>query len=441
MPAPTPSSKPVSIIILGGGQRGVVYADYAVAHPDLVQVVAVADPRPLRRKLFARRHRLDNEHLFNDWEDVAKLPRFADAVAICTLDKLHAPMVSAFSKLGYHILCEKPMATSIPDCINMVREIETGRTEAGSPLVFGVGHVLRYSPYNQAIKDVIDSGVLGDIVNIQHIEPVGNEHFVHSFVRGNWRSETETTFALMAKCCHDLDIVSFYLSGRKPVQVSSFGSLSLFKPSRKPKEAGDAKRCLECPAEEDCVWSAKKVYLEKHQGSGKQHTNWAVHVVNAEEINEETVTEALKTGPYGVCAFEAGNDVVDHQVVNVEYEDGVTAAITMSAFTEAECNRGTVIHGTRGELIGDMETFTVFDFLSRTKKHHVPKAGVGLHGGGDFGLAEAFVSAVHNDDQSKLGVTPDDVLNSHLVVFAAETARREKRVVDFASFKEAAMKA
>ncbi|TXT12777.1 hypothetical protein VHUM_01178 [Vanrija humicola] len=300
----------------------------------------------------------------------------------------------------------------------MVREIEAGRTEAGSPLVFGVGHVLRYSPYNQAIKDVIDSGALGDIVNIQHMEPVGNEHFVHSFVRGNWRNESETTFALMAKCCHDLDIVSFYLSGRKPVQVSSFGTLSLFKPSRKPKEAGNAKRCLECPAEEDCVWSAKKVYLGL-----TADMKWAEHIVNAEEINEETVTEALKTGPYGVCAFEAGNDVVDHQVVNVEYEGGVTASVT----------------GTLGELIGDMDTFTVFDFLSRTKKHHTPATGIGLHGGGDAGLAEAFVSAVHTDDQTKLGITPDDVLNSHLVVFAAETARREKRVVEFGSFKEAAM--
>lgn len=155
----------------------------------------------MRTQIGHSRPSLDDDKVFNDWEDVAKLPRFADAVVISTLDKLHAPMVSVFSKLGYHILCEKPMATSISDCINMVREIEAGRTDAGSPLVFGVGHVLRYSPYNQAIKEVINSGALGEIVNIQHIEPVGNEHFVHSFVRGNWKSETETTFALMAKCC------------------------------------------------------------------------------------------------------------------------------------------------------------------------------------------------------------------------------------------------
>lgn len=135
--------------------------------------------------------------LFNDWTDVAALPKFADAVYICTLDQMHAPLVSAFSKLGYHILCEKPMATEISDCVNMVKEVQ----ESGHNTIFGIGHVLRYSPYNQAVKEVIDSGVLGEIINIQHMEPIGNEHFAHSFVRGNWGKEGETSFSLMTKSC------------------------------------------------------------------------------------------------------------------------------------------------------------------------------------------------------------------------------------------------
>jgi predicted dehydrogenase len=134
--------------------------------------------------------------LFDDWAKVAALPKFADAVVISVMDHLHAPVVSAFSKLGYHILVEKPMATSVADCVNMAKEVD-----AAGDLIFGVGHVLRYSPYNTLVKEVLDSGVIGEIVNIQHMEPVGNEHFSHSFVRGNWKSESETSFALMTKCC------------------------------------------------------------------------------------------------------------------------------------------------------------------------------------------------------------------------------------------------
>jgi predicted dehydrogenase len=146
--------------------------------------------------------RLADDMLFEDWSGIAARPKLADAVVVAVLDQLHAPVVSAFAKLGYHILVEKPMATSIPDCINMVREVQAGKpTDGSASLVFGVGHVLRYSPYNALLKEVLDSGAVGEIVNIQHMEPVGNEHFAHSFVRGNWKSEGETTFALMAKCC------------------------------------------------------------------------------------------------------------------------------------------------------------------------------------------------------------------------------------------------
>lgn len=148
------------------------------------------------------------------------------------------------------------MANSIKDCVEMVNSV------SGKDVVFGIGHVLRYSPYNRAVKEVLDSGVLGDIINIQHIEPVGWQHFAHSYVRGNWKNEATTSFSLMAKCCHDLDILSYYMGKDAPKKVSSFGSLAHFKPSKKPKEAGDAKRCTDCAYESKCPYSAKKVYLE-----------------------------------------------------------------------------------------------------------------------------------------------------------------------------------
>ncbi|WWD17686.1 hypothetical protein CI109_102127 [Kwoniella shandongensis] len=434
-------TKCVTIAVVGAGQRGQVYASYALEHPGLAKVVAVAEPRPHRRKVMSRAHKIPESNQFSDWHDLHSKGRIADAILICVLDDLHAELVSAFAQQGYHILCEKPMATRVDDCVKMVREVQAEK----EPKVFGMGHVLRYSPYNQAVKAVIDSGALGDIVNIQHIEPVGNQHFAHSFVRGNWHKESETSFGLMTKCCHDIDILSYYLSGLKPLKVHSFGSLHHFKPSRKPPRAGDAKRCLDCAYESKCVWSAKKIYIDPLKASedpnsdGLDSHKWAQHVVDADVLDIENVTDALKTSPYGVCVYEAGNDIVDHQVVNIEYEGGVTASMTMSAFTEAICDRGTRIHGTKGELIGDMETFTVFDFLTREKISHKPQALPGHHGGGDIGLAGTFVEAVAKNDQSVLGVTPEEVLNSHLLVFAAEQARKEGRVVDFEQFKKGAI--
>lgn len=373
--------------------------------------------------------------LFEDWKPIAERPKFADAVVIATLDQMHAELVKVFSKLGYHILCEKPMATTIPECVDMVNDVES----APGQIIFGVGHVLRYSPYNRLVKEVLDTGAIGDIVNIQHMEPVGNQHFAHSFVRGNWSKEHETTFALMAKCCHDLDILSFYLSGLKPSRVQSFGSIGLFKKSRKPAAAGDATRCLECPAEADCIWSAKKIYVDPFEPGSTLRKGWAGVMLDNTDMTLENAKKALETSPYGVCVYEAGNDVVDHQTVNIEYDTGVTATMTMSAFSESECSRSTVIQGTKGELIGDMDTFTVFDFLTRTKKTYSPDNGIGAHGGGDAGLAASFVDAIQSSDQSYLGVTPEDVLNSHLVVFAAEKARRDGAVVNFDTFKSQAL--
>ncbi|WVQ77019.1 hypothetical protein IAR50_006698 [Cryptococcus sp. DSM 104548] len=421
------AKRPVTMIVIGAGARGLVYTSYALEHPDLAKVVAVAEPRTHRRKVMSRLHSIPAHLQFSSWQPLLALGKIADAILITVLDNLHAELVSAFAPLGYQILCEKPMATDPVDCVRMIKEVEMSGVE-----VFAIGHVLRYSPYNRAVKEIIDSGVLGEIVNIQHIEPVGNQHFAHSYVRGNWSNEAQTSFALMTKCCHDIDILSYFLSGLPPKRIHSFGSIHHFRKSKKPVQAGAAKRCTDCDYEKECVWSAKKIYLEGLEG-GRQ--KWADHIVDADFLDIENITDALKTGPYGVCVYEASNDVVDHQIVNIEYEGGVTASMTMSAFTESVCDRGTRIQGTKGELVGDMITFDVFNFLTRTKSHHIPPTLPGHHGGGDSGLAAAFVQAVCERDQGVLGVTPEEVLDSHLLVFAGEKARREGKVVDFEEYK------
>ncbi|EGX95014.1 streptomycin biosynthesis protein StrI [Cordyceps militaris CM01] len=434
------TAKPVTIAVVGAGSRGTTYAAYALENPGLARVVAVAEPSRHRCSVFSRKHRqvehalhgpISEDLQFSNWKGLKAKGRIADAVIIAVQDHQHVEAVEDFAELGYHILCEKPMATSVADCVK-IRNL----AQATSPNVFGMGHVLRYSPYNRAVKDIIDSGALGEIVNIQHIEPVGNQHFAHSYVRGNWHKEADSSFALMTKSCHDIDIVNFYLSGLTPTKVHSFGSLRHFKKSQKPVEAGSAKRCLECPHEQDCVWSAKKIYIDTLQGDVEK---WARHFVDSEVLDIENVTEALNRTNYGTCVYEGENDVVDHQIVNIEYEGGITASVTMSAFTESVCQRGTRIQGTKGELIGDMTTFDVFDFLTRTSKHHTPKLDGGYHGGGDTGLARAFVSAVAEGKQSVLHVTIDDILDSHLLVFAAEKARKESCVVDFGHFKQASL--
>ncbi|OAA43375.1 streptomycin biosynthesis protein StrI [Beauveria brongniartii RCEF 3172] len=433
------TAKPVTIAVVGAGSRGTTYAAYALENPELAKVVAVAEPSRHRRDVILQ------DWQFSNWKRLKAQGKIADAVVIAVQvrtdsltveaesntaqDHQHVEAVQDFAELGYHILCEKPMATTVADCVK-IRNL----AEATAPKVFAMGHVLRYSPYNCAVKDVIDSGALGEIVNIQHIEPVGNQHFAHSYVRGNWHKEAESSFALMTKSCHDIDIVNFYLDGLKPTKVHSFGSLRHFKKSQKPVEAGSAKRCLECAHEQNCVWSAKKIYIDTLKGNVEK---WARHFVDSEILDIENVTEALNRTNYGTCVYEGENDVVDHQIVNIEYNGGITASVTMSAFTESVCQRGTRIQGTKGELIGDMTTFDVFDFLSRTSKHYTPKLDGGYHGGGDTGLARAFVSAVAQSDQSILRVTIDDILDSHLLVFAAEKARKESCVVDFDQFKHA----
>ncbi|KAK1925438.1 putative NAD-binding Rossmann fold oxidoreductase [Papiliotrema laurentii] len=423
--------RPVTIAVVGAGQRGQTYASYALTHPDQAKVVAVAEPRPVRRKVTAAAHAIPSDMQFSDWRDLLALGRIADTVFICVMDQMHAELVKEFSKQGYHIFCEKPMATTVPECVQMVKDVRQ------SDKVFGMGHVLRYSKYNQAIKDIIDSGAIGEIVNIQHIEPIGDHHFTHSYVRGNWHKESETSFSLMTKCCHDIDILSFYLSGKAPKRVSSFGSLFHFKPSQKPAKAGSATRCLDCAYEPECAWSAKKIYLDPFV-TKQGNTHWAELATNAEVLDIESVSEMLKTTNYGKCVYEADNDVVDHQVVNIEYEGGTTASLTMSAFTESQCDRGTKIHGTKGEIIGDMHTFTVFDFLTRERTLHTPINEGGLHGGADVAFSRTFVKAVATGDQDVLGVTPEQVLDSHLLVFAAEKARLEGTVVDYQAFKQTA---
>lgn len=413
--------KPVRLIIAGAGSRGFGYANYALEHADDVQIVGVAEPRKFERELMASRHGIPPEQVFSSWDEMAARDCFADAVVIATQDSMHVEPAVQFAEKGYAILLEKPMAPNAADCIKIVEAVEKYN------VIFGVCHVLRYTDYTQKIKQLLNEGAIGELVSIQHLEPVGFWHQAHSFVRGNWRNEAESSFMLLAKSCHDIDWIRYIVDS--PFEsVSSFGNLFYFRPEMAP--AGAARRCVDCPesVESTCPYSALRIYLEPaRQGCFE----WPTNVIT----NEHTVSgieAALRSGPYGRCVFSCDNDVVDHQVVSIKFRGGQTGSFTMTAFTEAS-NRKTRLFGTKGSLEGDGNVVRVYDFMKRqTDEVEVNKlAGTiaGGHGGGDVRIMESFVAALANQDPSRILSGPRETLDSHLAVFAAEQSRLQGRVV------------
>jgi len=411
---------PVSLAVIGAGSRGANYGRWALANPSRARVAAVAEPRQVRRDRFAAAHGIATADATGDWRQLAARERFADAVLVCTQDRMHAEPVEAFAALGYHVLVEKPMAPDEQTC----RRIVAAAERAG--VMLAVGHVMRYTPYTAAVKQIVDSGRLGEIMSVEHLEPVGFWHQAHSYVRGNWRRAGLATSMLMAKSCHDLDWLQ-YILGQPPRRVSSFGRLSHFTRDHQPEGAAD--RCVDCAVEANCAYSATRLY-----GGllGRGQHGWPLDVV-LDEFTPAALDEALRDGPYGRCVYACDNDVVDHQVVAMEFPGGATATFTMTAFNEGG-QRRTRIFGTRGELSGDGETIRIYDFLTRqaqvvTLERMGAMSSAGGHGGGDAGLMDAFTEAVAADDPEPIRSGPRESLASHLTVFAAEHARLNGTVV------------
>jgi predicted dehydrogenase len=395
----------VSLALVGAGNRGRTYASWIAAHPERARLVAVADPDPDRRASV----RAGRE--YDDWRPLLAEKR-ADAVILATQDRLHVEPALALAEAGYALLVEKPLAPSEEETRLLVRAV------ARSGVLFAVCHVLRYTPYTDLVKNVIDSGVLGEVMSVEHLEPVGWWHHAHSYVRGPWRSERLASPLLLAKSSHDLDWLA-YVTGRTIERVSSFGSLGHFRADRRPE--GAAERCVECPIEAACPYSAPRLYL-------REEFDWPATVV---ADRPQDVLDALRTGPYGRCVYACDNDVVDHQVLAMELSGGATATFTVTAFTE-QTHRQTRVFGSHGRLVGDGETVRVLDF--RDASERVLSAGAAGsnagdgHGGGDAGLMDAFVRALETGERGHVRSGAAESLHSHLAVFAAERARHSGTV-------------
>jgi predicted dehydrogenase len=389
---------PVRLLVVGAGQRGSTYARRAAAS-GAATIVGVAEADPLRRERFAEAYGIKRENVFSDWAAVDS--RLADAAVIATQDRDHEGPAVRLAGLGYHLLLEKPMAPSFESA----SRIASAALQAD--VMLAVCHVLRYTAYTRRIKELLDSGVIGRIVSIQHLEPVGWWHHAHSFVRGNWRSTASSSPMLLAKSCHDIDWL-LYLAGQPARRVSSFGGLAHFTPASKPDGAAD--RCVSCAVEPSCPYSAVRLYSSVESG-------WP------RDILGDDLSAALASGPYGECVYNGQNDVVDHQVVNMELVDGATVSFTMTAFTPYE-QRKTRIFGTHGYLSGNGAQLRLVDF--RTGSSEILSVGdsvVAGHDDGDDGVVDAFLAAVATGDRTLIRSDAATSLAGHRVVWAAEEAR------------------
>lgn len=404
--------KTVTAVLLGAGSRGrYIYGPYAEKHPDELKIVAVAEPNEERRQRIAEIHGIAPEYVYRSWEQAFEKGRIADVMIISTLDRLHYVPAMKALELGYHILLEKPMSPVAEECIRIEQAALAHRR------VLTVSHVLRYSPFWSGIKRCIEAGEVGTIATIQHSEYVGYRHMTHSYVRGNWRNSDESSPMVLAKSCHDLDIIS-WLMDEPCVSVSSYGSLLHFREEHAP--AGSAARCTDgCQVERSCPFSALKLYNQP-----PEHP-WARYITH--DLSPEGIMTALKEGPFGRCVYRCDNNVVDHQIVNMEFANGANANFTLSAFAEQEV-RSVRIMGTKGEIIGNMEdgTYTLKRFATGERvEFHCGVSGDG-HGGGDERMVAEFLHLVleHQEEAMATALTSATAsLQSHLIAFAAEESR------------------
>ncbi len=465
-------SNPLTAILVGAGNRGYeAYGPYALAHPDEIRFVAVAEPNPDRRARFAHAHNIPSDRQFQSWEDLFEQRKSADAVLIATLDRMHVAPTLAALDTGYDVLLEKPMATTLAECVRLVQEAERqGR-------LLQICHVLRYTPFFTTIHDIITSGRLGKVITVEHRENVSYWHMAHSYVRGNWRNSALESPMILAKCCHDLDILYWNLGLCR--QLSSTGSLAHYHTENAP--TGAPMRCTDgCPEADECPWYAPRLYLDliplmhlarrspnlaerwgaslalEHPGALNlarrvipglekilDYRGWPLSIIS-DDNSAEARLHALQTGPYGRCVYHCDNDVVDHQIVTMALESGASATLVMHGHSHRE-GRTMRYDGTRATLRACYypyeQSIEIHDHLTGNVEHIRPNIGaIGAtgHGGGDVGLMAAFVKTLRNPASAGAMTTAREALESHLLAFAAEEARIKGKVITMDTFRQQA---
>lgn len=405
-------ARPVTVVTIGAGSRGNVYGNYSLSYPDEMDIVGVAEPIQIRNDRYAQKHKISDENRFKTWEDVFKRPKFADAVLITTPDNLHYGPCMAALKAGYDVLLEKPISPSEKECRDILElSKKTGR-------IVAVCHVLRYAPYFVKLREIVQSGAIGELMSIQHLEPIEHIHMSHSYVRGNWHDRNATTPIILAKSCHDLDILR-WIVGKPCEQIVAMGSLKWFRKENAP--AGSTDRCMDgCAAEGTCPYSAMKIYYRE------RGRTYVFDLPEDKSLHGDYILEKLRTTNYGRCVYKMDNNQEDHYISSIQFQGGVTASFSMEAFTSYE-GRRTRIMGSMGDIVGDMETFTVTDFRTKKSTVYDNSSGDG-HGGGDWKLVRDWLQAVSQKNPALLSSTIDASIESHIMGFMAEKSRKTGRV-------------
>lgn len=408
--------KQITIALAGCGNRGMdTYAQCQKRFPDRMKIVAAADTNEERLKMMCEQFGLSREQCFHSAEEMLEQERLADAMIIATTDQMHYGEAMSALEKGYHLLLEKPISLTEKECRDIIALAKKQQRQVI------VCHVLRYTVFYQKLKELIDTSMVGDIVSVQAIEKVGYWHQGHSFVRGNWRNSDLSSPMILQKCCHDMDII-LWLTGKHCKLVSSFGSLMHYTPENAPK--GAPMYCVDgCPVADECPYNAVTYYMNR---LNKGEKGWPLTSLTTDPT-EENVLEALKGGPFGRCVYHCDNNVVDHQVVNLLLEDGVTVNFTMCAFTK-ECARHIRIMGTKGEIYGDLQnnTIQIFPFMGEDECIDVSKLmdDFSGHSGGDPRMVDMFLNLIAGEPYDMTTLSSVDMsLESHVVAFAAEKSR------------------
>lgn len=423
-------NRPITAIIVGAGHRSFVYSELAKTNPEMLKIVGVADPNPIRRKKAMDYFGFKEDMCFENAEELAKKGKLADTVINGTMDEQHLETAVPLLDAGYDMLLEKPFAPNEEE----MRQIVNCAKKNNSKVM--ICHVLRYTPFYYAIKERIVNGEIGDIINIQTTEHVSYHHLSTSYIRGKWANSDKChTSMLLAKCCHDLDIIMWMMSETKPKQISSFGGKFQFKPENAPKEAGTI--CMkDCPLVDTCVYSTKRLYIDHPD-------RWAFYVWDALEGKknvsiEDKIALMKSDNPYARCIYKCDNNVVDHQSVLINFESGATGTHNMVGGS-AEPRREIHIIGTKGEIFGNFEEskFTVLKIDPSPDAHNEEcdveevdlrvtgdmVGAYGGHGGGDERLAADFVKFIRGEKPSLACTSIFDSVAGHLSVYLADKSR------------------
>lgn len=430
--------KQLTAVLVGAGNRGQIYADYSLSNPDELKMIAAVDPHPLRKAEVKEKYNLPKNRLFDSVDEFLSAGISCDFVINGTMDSLHYETAKALILAGYNLVLEKPITAKVEELLDLQRLAK----EKGVKVI--ICHVLRYTPFYRTIKEIILSGDIGEIITMEMNEHVGILHFLDSYVRGKWNSEKGCGSGfLLAKSCHDTDLMCWLNGSTTPKKVYSFGSRSLFIKEKAPE--GATEFCYTCPHVKTCMYSAQLAHLEQDT---MPFQTWVRIGKPIEEITKEEKAEFLKTDVYGKCAYNSGGDIVDRQMVTVEFENGSLATLTMLGGA-SRAGRWLHIVGTKGEIVGYVEEaklkvtrFTlgegIYDSVDEVidvSSQIISNALYSGHAGGDYALMHDVVRSFAGEGDSVSVTRLDDSVNGHLIAYAAEESRKTNQPINIKDVK------